>query len=99
NRIGQRIALVGQGLRSHVYEMPRNLMDFQASYGISKKSELRLNVKDIFSSPIRFYFDQNLNDKYDGVNFSNGNINPNEDWLLQSYRPGTTFTFSYIYKF
>jgi len=99
NRIGQRIFLVGQGLRSHVYEMPRNLMDFQASYALSKKSDLRLNIKDVFSAPVRFYFDQNLNEKFDGVDFSNGTINSGEDWLLQSYRPGSTFTLSYIYKF
>lgn len=99
NRIGQRIYLVGQGLRGNVYEMPRNLMDFQASYALTKKSDLRLNVKDVFSAPVRFYFDQNLNKKFDGVDFSNGTINSAEDWLLQSYRPGTTFTLSYIYKF
>lgn len=99
NRIGQRIFLVGQGRLGNVYEMPRNLMDFQASWNVSDKSEFRVNVKDIFNAPVKFYFDQDANDKFGGVNFENGVINSGEDWILQRYRTGTTFSLTYSYRF
>lgn len=99
NRIGQRIFLVGGERLGNVYERPRDLLDFQASYSLSKKSELRLNVKDILSSKVFFYFDQNNNGKYDGVNYANGNLSSTDDWKLQQYTPGTTFSLTYIWKF
>lgn len=99
NRIGQRIYLVSGQRFGPVYEMPRNLLDFQASYNLNKKSELRLNVKDIFSNPVRFYFDQDVNGKYEEQAEVKGSINPEKDMILSSYRPGTTFTLSYIFKF
>jgi len=99
NRIGQRIFLVGGERLGNVYERPRDLLDFQASYSLSKKSELRLNVKDILSSPVFFYFDQNNNGKFDGVNYQNGQLDPFSDWKLQAYKPGSTFSLTYIWKF
>jgi TonB-dependent receptor len=99
NRIGQRIFLVGQGRLADVYEMPRNLLDLQAAVNLSKRSELKLNVKDILNSPVRFYFDQNGNEKFDNTKFEAAHINSDIDWTLQSYKPGTTFTLTYTYKF
>lgn len=99
NRIGQRIYLVGQGQFADVYEMPRNLLDLQLNYTFSKRSEVRLNVKDLLNAPVKFYFDQNNDKKYNGEqDFSKG-IDPNKDYLMQEYRPGTSFTLSYIFKF
>lgn len=99
NRIGQRLFLVGQSLKGNVYESPRNLLDFQASYAFSKKSELRLNVKDMLNNPVRLYFDQNNNGKFDGTKFANGNINPTEDWIYQEFKPGTSVSLTFSYRF
>jgi len=99
NVIGQRIYLVGQGRVGHVYESPRNLLDFQASYAVSKKSEFRLNIKDILNNNVRFYFDQNADNKFNGSAFSDGTITLDKDWILQQYKPGTTFSLTYSYKF
>lgn len=99
NVIGQRLYLVGQGRIGNVYEMPRNLLDFQVSYAVSKRSEFRLNIKDLINNPVRFYFDQEMDKKFGEVGFADGKIDPDKDWLLQSYKPGRTFSLTYTYKF
>ena len=99
NIIGQRLYLVGQGRIGNVYESPRNLLDFQVSYAVSKRSEFRLNVKDIINNPVRFYFDQEMDKKFGEVGFADGKIDPDKDWVLQSYKPGRTFSIAYTYKF
>lgn len=99
NRIGQRIFLVGQGRYSDVYESARNLFDFQASWKFSKRSELSFTIKDILNNPVRFYFDQNNNKKFDGTDVTATTINPDKDWILTQYRPGPTFSLSYGFSF
>lgn len=104
NRIGQRIYLVGATAITkpgNVWEMPRNVLDAQIAYNVSKRSEFRLNVKDILNSKVLFYYDQNRNNKYDAVTVSNENAvpDPKQDMILKSFRPGTTFSLTYTYKF
>ncbi len=99
NRIGDRIFLIGQGRFGNVIESARNLFDFQASYNLSKKSEIRFTIKDIFNSPVRLYFDQDGSGKFEKQNISSGNIDPSKDWIYSEYRPGSTFTLAYTYKF
>ncbi len=99
NRVGQRLTFIGQDRFGIVYEAPRNLLDFQVSYAVTKRSEFRLNVKDILNNPVRFYFDQNGDKKYNGSAFKEGKIIEGEDWLLQEFRPGSTFSLTYSYKF
>jgi outer membrane receptor protein involved in Fe transport len=106
NRIGQRLYLVGEGggadgsgKLGNIYESPRNLLDFQASLNVSKRSSFRLNVKDILNARYRFYYDQNGNNKFDNPVYKRGAINSSEDYLLQQYRPGSTFTLTYSFHF
>ncbi len=99
NRIGPRLFLVGQSLKGNVYEVPRNLLDFQVSYSISERSDLKFNAKDILNNNVRFYFDQNNNGKFDGTSFTNGHIDPQNDWIYQQYKPGSQFSLTYSYKF
>lgn len=99
NVIGQRLYYVGQGRLGNVYESPRNLLDFQASYAVNKRSEFRLNVKDILSNPYRYYFDQDSDGKFVKQTISNQQIDNQKDWVFQQYRPGTTFSLTYTYKF
>lgn len=104
NRIGQRIYLVGQGggstgyMLGNVYEKPRNLLDFQATYNLSERSEIRVSVKDIFNATYLFYYDQNGNKKFDNPTYTEA-VNSAEDYILQKYRPGTSVLFNYTYKF
>lgn len=105
NRIGQRIYLVGQGggstgyLLGNVYEIPRNLLDLQVTYTLSKKSEIRASLKDILNAPAMLYYDQNGNKKFDNPKFEAGQVNSAADYVLQRYRPGTWFLLNYSYKF
>ncbi|SEW06062.1 TonB-dependent receptor [Chitinophaga sp. YR573] len=105
NRIGQRLYLVGEGggadgsgKLGNIFESPRNLLDFQASLNMSKHSSLRLNVKDILNAKYQFYYDQNGNKKWDNTTFTKGSISTGKDYLLQEYRPGSTFTLTYTYR-
>jgi TonB-dependent receptor len=101
NRIGQRLYLVGGDRLGLVYERPRNLLDFQVSYAVTKRSEFRLNMKDLINNKATFYFDQDSNDKLGEIGFSadGKTIDPTKDWLLQQYKPGRTFSLTYSYKF
>ncbi len=99
NLIGQRLYLIGQGRLGNVYESPRNLLDFQASYAVTKHSEFRINIKDILNNPVRFYFDQDSDKKFGTVGFADGKINPDQDWILQQYKPGRSVSLTYSYKF
>ena len=100
NRIGPRIFLVGGENLGNVWEQPRNLLDFQVAYNVSKRSELRFNIKDILNAPYFFYYDQNRNDKYDGiVKNESGFAEPANDYILKRFRPGSTFSLTYTYKF
>lgn len=101
NRIGQRLYLVGGDRLGLVYERPRNLLDFQVSYAVSKRSEFRLNMKDLINNKATFYFDQNSDDKLGEIGFSadGKTIDPTKDWLLSQYKPGRTFSLTYSYKF
>jgi TonB-dependent receptor len=105
NRIGQRLYLVGEGggadgsgKLGNIFESPRNLLDFQASVNMGKHSSLRLNVKDILNAKYQFYYDQNGNKKWDNTTFTKGSISTGKDYLLQQYRPGSTFTLTYTYR-
>lgn len=100
NRIGQRIYVVGgEGQFADVYEAPRNVLDYQISYSVGKRSEFRLNIKDMLNAPTFFYYDQNDNKKFDNPSISTTLVNPNEDFIFQRYRQGTTFSLTYSYKF
>lgn len=100
NRIGQRIFLVGgNGQFADVYESPRNILDFQTSVTVGKRSEFRLNIKDMLNSPTLFYYDQNDNKKWDNTQFAKTTIDFKQDYILQRYRQGTTFSLTYTYKF
>jgi outer membrane receptor for ferrienterochelin and colicin len=98
NRIGDRIFLVGQGRFGNVIESSRNLLDFQASYKLSKRSEVRFNIKDILNNPVRFYFDQDNNGSFAKQDISNG-IDDKQDWIYSEYRPGSTMSLTYTLKF
>jgi hypothetical protein len=66
---------------------------------VSKHSAFRLNVKDLLNARCQFYYDQNGNNKFDNPTFKKGTINSSEDYLLQQFRPGSTITLTYSYRF
>jgi outer membrane receptor protein involved in Fe transport len=90
NRVGQRLALVGNTEFPNVYERPRNQLDFQISKKILQKNgELKLNVADIINNP--FYFYENIDQSFA---FKKG-----VDRMFSNYKPGTTVTLTFTYDF
>jgi hypothetical protein len=94
NRIGPRLALVGDPVGAgfyDIYEKPRNLVDL----GISKKlwdnkGELKLTVSDLLNNQFAFYDNPTTKAGYD---FDGG------DRINYAYRPGTTITLGFTYNF
>jgi hypothetical protein len=90
NRVGQRLALVGNSEFPNVYERPRNQLDFQISKKIlDKNGELKLNIADMINNP--FYFYENLDQSFA---FKKG-----VDRMFSNYKPGTTVTLTFTYDF
>jgi outer membrane receptor protein involved in Fe transport len=91
NRIGPRLALVGNGEFPDIYERPRHLLDFQLSKRIlNKKGELKLTFSDILNNEIYLYENVGGNKEF---NKGNG------DRLFSSYRPGTNISIGFTYDF
>ncbi len=93
NRIGPRIAYVGNYLFQEIWEGSRTVLDMQLTKGLMKdRLEMRLNIRDMLakSQPLVFY--QN----FDNKPFSYRNGNYSDFWRS---RLGTTFTFQLSYKF
>ena len=90
NRVGERLALVGNADFPDIYERPRNLVDFQLTRKIlKKKGELKIQLADLLNNPIYLY--ENLNTS---KAFQSGS-----DRLFSQYRPGASFSVGFTYDF
>ncbi|SER57166.1 TonB-dependent receptor [Pedobacter rhizosphaerae] len=90
NRVGQRIAFVGNTLIPSIWENSRDVVDFQISKKLLKnKAELKLNAGDIFNQKSIFYL--NMDDKT--------SFDSNVDKQYISSRFGSNFTLSFSYNF
>ncbi len=68
NKIGPRIALVGDDQFPNVWEKPRNLIDIQLSKQLNKKLQLTLGVNDLLNNKFILY--QNLDNSRKYTNTS-----------------------------
>jgi hypothetical protein len=90
NRIGERLALVGNDDFGDIYEQPRNLVDLQFSRKVLKKNgEVRLTVSDLFNQRVATF------ENRDGKKVYNAAV----DRTFSSFRPGTTITIGFNYNF
>jgi TonB-dependent receptor len=88
NRVGERLALVGNDEFPNVYERPRNQLDFQLSKKVlADKGEFKLNISDIINNP--YYFYENTDQVF---SFKKG-----VDRMFSNYKPGTTVTITFTY--
>jgi TonB-dependent receptor len=88
NTVGKRIYVIGDNvLSSNVYEMPRQIVDMnvQKSFG---KIECKLGVQDILNQAFRLIQDTNRDNKITSA-----------DGMFQTYKRGSNYTASVIYKF
>ncbi|SDH07747.1 TonB-dependent receptor [Pedobacter terrae] len=89
NRVGQRIAFVGNTLIPNIWENSRDVVDFQVSKKLLKnKAELKLNAGDIFNQKSIFYL--NMDDKT--------NFDSKVDKQYVTSKFGTNFTISFSYN-
>jgi len=89
NRVGRRLAVASGAIYPSVWEAPRNVVDLQLGVKLLKsKGELKLNAADILNNGNSFYYDFNKNGKYDST-----------DGTQSSYKPGTTYSFTFSYSF
>ena len=65
NRVGRRIAFVGNAAIPDIYENPRTIVDLQVSKMVFKKLNLKLTIGDILAQNSVFYMDLNKNKKFD----------------------------------
>jgi len=54
NRLGKRIAFVGNPLNPHTWELPRNSLDLTLQKNLGKRVTLKAGIKDILNNPVRF---------------------------------------------
>jgi Outer membrane receptor proteins, mostly Fe transport len=54
NRLGKRIAYVGNPLNPHTWELPRNSLDLTFQKQLGKLLTIKAGIKDILNDPVRF---------------------------------------------
>lgn len=89
NKVGRRIAIVGNTGEPNIWENPRTVLDIQAGYTFFKKLDLKINVKDVLAQKLIFYQDLNNNKKYD----------KDADNTMTMSNFGSTFSVSLGYRF
>jgi TonB-dependent receptor len=90
NRLGKRIFYAGGTRFSSVYEMPRNVLDFQIGYKVMKsKGEIKLGGSDLLNAKYNFQYE------LDGkpYNFSGTGT------TFKRYTPGSNYSLSFNYTF
>ena len=94
NRIGPRLRYRAvNGAAMSIYEMPRDLLDFQVSKKIlANKLEIKLTVGDILAQAFTLYY------KFE-PNPSNTEYNPSQDKIINTVNYGTTTTIALRYLF
>ncbi|MFZ9662029.1 MAG: TonB-dependent receptor domain-containing protein, partial [Chitinophagaceae bacterium] len=84
NRVGPRLKFRAvNGAAFNIYEMPRDLIDFQMTQKLMKgKAELKLAVIDLLAQPFRWYY------KFD-ENPENNFFDASKDKVINSFKFGT----------
>lgn len=97
NRIGQRIAIVGNASIPTTWENGRDVIDLQISKTVLKnKGEVKLTVGDLLNQHTTFYWNTDAKDAYKAGDSKVGNGN---DQVFQQYKLGTTLTLGFNYRF
>ncbi len=96
NRIGHRIAFVGNQAVANTWENGRNIVDIQVGKKVLKnKGEFKLTVSDLLNSPTTLYWNTDTKDGYKKGDSVNGKGN---DEIFQQYRTGTGVSLGFTYR-
>lgn len=97
NKVGRKIYKAGGQQFPSVWENPRDVIDFQLSYKVSAKAELKFNAGDILNQRNILYFDKDNSKSY---NPAPGKVNTDvSDQTISSYKPGSNYSLSFSYTF
>jgi outer membrane receptor for ferrienterochelin and colicin len=89
NIIGPRIFIIGFDVYPNIYEMPRSVLDFNITKKFNNNMEVKWNVGDVFNQEVLLLQDANLNKRFER----------NGDQIIQRFRPGSTMSLGFSYKF
>lgn len=89
NVIGARIFIIGFDVYPDIYQMPRNVIDFNVSKRFKNNIEMKLGFGDLLNQEVLLLQDANQNGKFERT----------DDQIIQRYRPGMTVSFGVSYKF
>jgi hypothetical protein len=88
NRVGQRIAFVGNSTVPNIWENARDVLDLQVSKKMFKeKIELKANFSDILNQQSVLYFNMDKNNAYDRLKDKN--------YVSNLFGSNISFTISY----
>ncbi len=90
NVFGKRVFAVGSVLNPTIYEMPRNVIDFNVTKSIGQRFEVRFSAQDILNQPVRLEQDYNRDAKIE----SDVDRQP-----VRTFRRGPYFTLGVIFNF
>jgi hypothetical protein len=91
NRIGPRIAMVGDNTEATLWEKPRDVLDIVLSKSINKKLDLRFTASDLLSQDFILY----QNDLAGTIR----KYTPNQSFRFATLQAGRNFSLSCTYKF
>lgn len=84
NRLGKRIAYVGNPLNPHTWELPRNSLDLTLQKQIGKRVTLKAGIKDILNESVRFVQYYGTDDSIEADTYN--------------YRPNRSFSAGIVFK-
>lgn len=102
NRIGRRIVYIGGQRLEDVWEAPRNVLDFQASYKVLKnRGQIKLNTSNLLNARTLYYFDytgdKTFSDQKTVTDQSTGAILKDE--IFSRYKLGRYISLGFTYTF
>lgn len=89
NRVGRRIAAIGNAEYPEFWENPRTVLDFQLSKVFFKHLEVRLSIRDLLAQNLVFYQDLDRDGKLDRA----------KDNVMWDYSLGATYGITFGYRF
>lgn len=97
NRIGQRIAIVGNASIPTTWENGRDVIDLQISKTVLKnKGEVKLTVGDLLNQNTTYYWNTDNKDAYTA---GSSKVGKGNDQVFQQFKLGTTLTLGFNYRF
>ena len=95
NKVGRKIYKAGGQQFPSVWENPRDVIDFQLSYKVSRKAELKFNAGDILNQRHVLYFDKDNSKSYNPV--AKSISTSTNDQTISGYKAGSNYSLSFAY--